>query len=140
MTEVHRVVLVRPWVDAHGGAGCCSGDTRSSIGLDEPVTAPVEHVHSTRVVGRSYERLRAALPEVDVQIVSSSNTVYLLPRALRAAGRGDGLRAALRRANQATRPGSLLVDGEYVGDVEELGPEGVVAAVRERIGLSSAGA
>lgn len=84
-------------------------------------------------MARAYTRLRRELPDVDVQIVSSSNTIYLVPSVLRAAGRGDGVRARLRRANQATRPGSLLVDGAYVGDVGDLGPGGVVEAVRGRL-------
>lgn len=129
-----RVVLVRPWVDAHGGDGCCSGDARDPIALEHRAGEPVEHAHHTRVVARAYQLLRQELPEVDVQIVSSSNTAYLLPSVLRSARGNGGLRAALRRANRATRPGSLLVDGEYAGDVVDLGPAGVVAAVAERVG------
>lgn len=91
---------------------------------------PVDQPHDTRVVALAYTRLREELPELDVQIVSASNTAYLMPMVLRSARRGDGLRAALRRVNQATRPGALLVDGAYAGDVVELGPDGVVAAVR----------
>lgn len=94
---------------------------------------PVEQPHATRVVARAYTRLREELPGLDVQIVSAGNTVYLMPTVLRSARRGDGLLAALRRANQATRPGSLLVDGTYAGDVVELGPQGVVDAVRSRL-------
>ncbi len=97
---------------------------------------PVDQPHDTRVVGRAYTQLREELPEIDVQIVSASNTAYLLPTVLRSARRGDGLRAALSRANQATRPGSLLVDGTYAGDVVELGPDGVVAAVRARLAVA----
>ena len=132
--EVHHVVLVRPWVDAHAGSGCCSGDARDGIGLEHRLGGPVEHPHATRVLAQAYTRLRRDLPGIDVQVVSSSNTVYLVPTALRAARRGAGLRAALRRANRATRPGSLLVDGEYAGDVTDLGPGGVVEAVRARVG------
>ena len=130
----HHVVLVRPWVDAHAGSGCCSGDARDGIGLEHRVTGPIEHPHATRVLAKAYTQLRRDLPEIDVQIVSSSNTVYLVPTVLRAAGRGAGLRGAMRAANRATRPGSVLVDGEYAGDVTELGPGGVVEVVRARVG------
>jgi hypothetical protein len=81
-------------------------------------------------MAQAYQRLRRELPDLDVQIVSSSNTIYLVPSVLRAAGRDGGLAARVRRANAATRPGSLLVDGAYVGDVADLGPSGVVEAVR----------
>ena len=127
------MILVRPWVDAHAGGGCCSAGGRDAIGLDDQALGSVEHAHATRVMAQAYTRLRRELPDVDVQIVSSSNTIYLVPSVLRASGRGDGVRARLRRANQATRPGSLLVDGAYVGDVEDLGPGGVVEAVRGRL-------
>lgn len=128
------MVLVRPWVDAHAGSGCCSGDTRDAIGIDQRVAGPIEHSHATRVLGQAYTRLKQDLPGVDVQIVSSSNTVYLLPSVWRSRPPGEGLRDSLRRANRATRPGSLLVDGDYVGDVAELGARGVVDAVRARLG------
>lgn len=97
---------------------------------------PVEHSHATPVVAQTWRRLREEFPDVDVQIVSAGNTVYLLPTVLRSARRGDGVRAALRRANRATRPGALLVDGEYAGDVVDLGPNGVVEAVRSRLGVA----
>lgn len=131
-----HVILVRPWVDAHAGGGCCSAGGRDAIGLDDGASLPVEHDHATRVMAAAYQRLREELPDVDVQIVSASNTLYLVPAVLRAAGRGDGVRARMRRANQATRPGSLLLDGAYVGDVHDLGPGGVVEAVRSRLGSS----
>jgi hypothetical protein len=35
--------------------------------------------------------------------------------------------------NRATTGGSVLVDGERVGDVMNLGPEGTVAEVRSRV-------
>lgn len=121
-------------MDAHAGSGCCSGDARDAIGLDRRVAGPIEHSHDTRVLAHAYSRLRRDLPDVDVQIVSSSNTVYLLPSAWRGRRPGEGLRSALRRANRATRPGSLLLDGDYLGDVDVLGPAGVVDAVRARLG------
>jgi hypothetical protein len=130
----HRVLLLRPWVDAHAGQGCCSGDTRDAIGLDSRPGGPVEHPYAARVVGQSYRRLRESLPDVDVQVVSAGNTVYLLPAVLRGLRLRDGAGAVLRRLNEATRPGSVIVDGAYAGDVVDLGPEGVVRVVRERLG------
>lgn len=132
-TPAHHVVLIRPWVDAHGGSGCCAGDTRDALALDAPVCRSGEQPHAIRVVARAYTQLCEELPEVDVQIVSAGNTAYLLPTVLRSAYRRDGLRGALRRANQATRPGALLVDGTYVGDVVELGPDAVVETVRSML-------
>jgi hypothetical protein len=41
--------------------------------------------------------------------------------------------------NRATTAGSVLVDGERVGDVAILGPEGVVDEVRRRSSLSQTG-
>lgn len=126
---VHRVLLIRPWTDAHGGAGCCSGTPRDSVALDQHVCGPVEHDHATRVTAQAYRELRRELPEVDVQLVSAGNTAYLLPAALRAPG-PDRWRGAWRRVREATRPGALVVDGRYVGDVVELGAAGVVRTVR----------
>lgn len=120
---------MRPWVEAHGGSGCCSGDTREAIGLEGRTHGATEHPYETRVLARAYSRLRDELPDVDVQIVSSSNTAYLVPTVLRGVHR-HGLWEALRRTNAATRPGALLVDGDYAGDIVELGPSGVVATVR----------
>lgn len=60
------VVLVRPWTDAHGGTGCCSGDARDGVCFDGRVDGP--HVHDAEVdlVARTYLRLRDELPGVDV--------------------------------------------------------------------------
>lgn len=126
------VVLVRPWTDAHGGTGCCSGDARDGICFDGRVDGPREHDAEVGLVAQTYLHLREALPGVDVQIVGASNTAYLLPSVFRAVRRRRGPLAALRELNRATTAGSVLVDGERVGDVLDLGPDGVVAEVRRR--------
>ena len=131
-----RVVLVRPWTDAHGGSGCCSGDARDGICFDGRVDGPREHDPEVGLVAQAYLRLREELPYVDVQIVSLNNTAFLLPTAFRSVRRRHGVLRALRETNRATTAGSVLVDGERVGDVAQLGPAGVVAAVRERAALA----
>jgi hypothetical protein len=133
------VVLVRPWVDAHGGAGCCGGDAGGGICLDGGVDGPREHDAEVGLVAETYLRLREELPDVDVQIVGANNTAFLLPAVFRSVRRRRGTLAALRALNRATTGGSVLVDGERVGDVAELGPEGTLAAVRHlrRAGHSS---
>jgi hypothetical protein len=128
-----RVVLVRPWTDAHGGGGCCSGEARDGVCLDRRVDGPATHDPETHLVAEAYRRVRRDLPEVDVQLVSVNNSAYLLPTAFGAVRRRRGLLAALRETNRATTAGSVLVDGERVGDVADLGPEGVVEAVRGRL-------
>ncbi|HEX6249072.1 MAG TPA: hypothetical protein VFZ64_14465 [Nocardioidaceae bacterium] len=129
------VVLVRPWTDAHGGTGCCSGDARDGICLDGRVDGPREHDAEVDLVAAAYLRLREELPGVDVQIVSASNTAFLLPSVFRSVRRRRGALAALREMNRATTAGSVLVDGERVGDVAELGVDRVVTEVRRRAGL-----
>lgn len=131
-----QVVLVRPWVDAQAGGGCCSGDTRDAIALDHPVCGVPGADVEAHLVGRTYRLLRERLPEVDVQVVSVSNTAYLVPNAYRAARRRGGPLQAVRAATRATTAGAVLVDGERIGDVETLGPEGVLAAVRSRLPTS----
>jgi hypothetical protein len=86
-------------------------------------------------VAQTYLRLRHELPGIDVQIVGANNTAYLLPRVFRAVRRRRGLLAALREMNRGTTAGSVLIDGERVGDVVALGPDGVVTEVRRRAGL-----
>lgn len=132
-----RVVLVRPWTDHHGGAGCCSGDARDGVCFDGRVDGPRSHSSEVELVAAAYRRLREEFPYADVQIVSVTNTAWLLPTVFRAVWRRAGLVAALREANRATTAGSVLVDGVRVGDVASLGPEGVVEAVaRVSVGAS----
>ena len=122
--EVGRVVLVRPWTDARGGGGCCSGPVPRHEHHDassDPSTDPV---------GAAYRALRAQLPELDVQVVDAGNTAWLLPAVLRRARRRVGTLGAVRSALGATRAGSVLVDGLRVGDLEALGPDELVAVVR----------
>ncbi len=127
-----RVVLVRPWTDAHAGSGCCSGEARDGICLDRRVDREHEHDAEVGLVAETYLRLRDALPGVDVQIVSAGNTAYLLPTVFRAVRRRRGMVAALRAMNRATTAGSVLVDGERAGDITALGVDGVVTAVTQR--------
>ena len=122
-----KVVLVRPWTDARAGGGCCGGEVRDGICL-EGTHAPVRV--DADLVGKTWRLLRRELPEVDVQVVDVGNSAYLLPTAFRAAHRRAGVLAGLRAAARATAAGAVLVDGERVGNIEELGADGVVAAVR----------
>lgn len=131
-----RVVLVRPWTDAHGGTGCCGGDTRGGICFEGRVDGPREHGAEVGAVAEAYLRLRAEVPEVDVQIVGVDNTAYLLPSVFRAVRRRRGTWAALKEANRATTGGSLLIDGDRVGDVQQMGIAAVVTAVRRRACVS----
>jgi hypothetical protein len=127
-----RVVLVRPWTDAHGGTGCCSGETRDGICFEGRVDGPREHDAEVGTVAEAYLRLRAEVPDADVQIVGVDNTAYLLPSVFRAVRRRRGTWAALKEANRATTGGSLLIDGERVGDVQQMGVDAVVTEVRRR--------
>jgi hypothetical protein len=132
-TERHRVVLVRPWVDAHVGSGCCSGDPRGPIAVDPAHAAPVEHDAATRIAAAAYRLLRERFPDLDVQIVSASNTVYLLPATYAASRRRGGVLSSVGDTLRAPTAGAVLVDGERVGDVVDLGPVGVVEAVGARL-------
>jgi hypothetical protein len=129
-----RVVLVRPWTDAHAGGGCCSGEVRDGICLDRRVDGVHEHDAEVGLVARTYLLLREQLPDVDVQIVGASNSAYLLPHVFGSVRRRRGTLAALREVNRATTAGSVLVDGERVGDITVLGTDGVLRAVTERTG------
>jgi hypothetical protein len=127
-----QVVLVRPWTDAHGGTGCCGGDVRDGICLDGRVGGVRTHDVETQLVAETYLRLSQDLPEVDVQIVGAGNTAYLLPAVFRAIRARHGTLAALRGLNRATTAGSVLVDGEPVGQVGALGVEGALREVHRR--------
>lgn len=127
-----RIVLVRPWRDAHVGSSCCGGDARHGICFDERVDVAREHDAEGDLVAQTYLRLREELPDVDVQIVGADNLPYLLPTVFRAVRRRRGMRAALTEINRATTAGSVLLDGERLGDVMTLGARGVVAAVRSK--------
>lgn len=83
------------------------------------------------VVGGAYRALRESDLDAEVQIVSAGNHAYLMPAAFRAARRHSGPWAAVRHALRATTAGAVLVDGVRVGDVEQLGVEGVLDAVRQ---------
>lgn len=133
MTTGPRVVLIRPWVDVHAGTACCSGQPRDALALDGRVGGSVETVAEAWRTAECYQLLRRELPEVDVQLVSLSNTAYLLPWAFRARVRHAGVREAVRASLRAPTAGAVLVDGEVVGTVQQLGPAGVLAAVRAAV-------
>ncbi len=128
-----RIVLVRPWTDAHAGGGCCSADPHHGVTL-ERTAASRGHVDPVAaLVGEVYRRLRAAHPEADVQVVSPSNTAYLLPSTFRAVRRRSGVLTALREAARSTTAGAVLVDGVRLGDIEALGVDGVLRSVEDRL-------
>lgn len=135
-----RVVLVRPWRDARVGSSCCGGDARHGICFDERVDVSREHDAEGDLVAQTYLRLREELPDVDVQIVGADNFPYLLPTVFQAVHRRRGVRAALSEINRATTAGSVLLNGERVGDVMTLGAGGVVQEVRSRAGQIAGGA
>jgi hypothetical protein len=130
---VTRVVLVRPWTDAHASSGCCSGDARYGVCLEKWPDHQHAPDESTARVGEAYRALKKAHPDVDVQIVGANNTAYLLPTAYRAARTRTGRFDAFRHAARSTTAGAVLVNGERVGDLDELGVDGVLAAVRVRL-------
>jgi hypothetical protein len=121
---VSQIVLVRPWTDARGGGGCCSGEVRDGVA---PGISASPHRHDEAdVVGATYRLLRQERPDLDVQVVGAGNTLWLLPTVFRAVRRREGAVAALAAALRANRAGAVIVDGEVVGDVEDLGPQGVL--------------
>lgn len=133
-----RVVLVRPWTDAHGGTGCCSGEPRDGICLDRRLLGHEPHPDTeVDLVAQVYRRLGEELADAEVQIVGAGNTAYLLPTVFRSVRRRRGFLAAARALNRATTAGSVLVEGEYVGDVLALGADGVVEEVRRRVAASA---
>jgi len=75
----------------------------------------------------TYRQVAASVPAADIQVVSATNTAYLLPWAYRSARMRCGRFAALRLAMRATVPGAAIVDGLPVGDVETLGADGIIA-------------
>ena len=140
-----RVVLVRDARTVHGGGGgCCSGAVR-------PFDEGGSHRHGAATTGapaavRSacapgddvaalYRALRQALPdEVDVQVVSPSNWLWLLPVLI-----GDGRRRGLRGSglSRSVRAGmavsSLVVDGEVLFSGWLPDPVSGVAAVQAEL-------
>lgn len=121
-----QIVLVRPWRDAATGGGCCSAGT-DGVCLDRPEA--VHGASSDDVFAATYRLLRERLPEMDVQIVASSNTIFLVPTSYRAARRNHSRWPALRQAMRATTAGAVLIDGAVAGDVESLGPDAVLGKV-----------
>ena len=125
-----RVVLVRGTrTPSPAGGGCCGGDVRP---FDEGGTHG--HTPPADEVGDVYRALRDGLSDVDVQIVSPSNWVWLLPELVRGARR-RGLRgAALRRSvRTGLAVSSLLVDGVAVSSGTLPTPEAAVAMVAREL-------
>jgi hypothetical protein len=126
--SVKQVVLIRPWTDARAGGGCCSGEVRDGVA---PGVTPTPHRHGeTDVVGAAYRLLRHERPDLDVQVVGAGNTLWLLPTVFRPVRRREGMVAALGAALRANRAGAVIVDGQVVGDIADLGPEGVLRSCR----------
>jgi len=129
---VTSVVLVRPWSDARAGGGCCGGGTREGVCLERspaacPADSPESHAKAAHdPVATAWRELRAARPELDVQLVNAGNTAFLLPFAFRSVRRRAGVVAGLRAAARATTAGAVLVDGERVGTLDELGVDGLL--------------
>lgn len=125
-----RVVLVRGARAAvGGGGGCCSGDVR-------PFDEGGGHAHAAPPGPETavYRALRATLPpEVDVEVVSPSNWLWLLPELVRG-GRRCGLRGAelLAQVRAGLAVSSLLVDGRplFTGGLPSA-PEAVAAVEAE---------
>jgi hypothetical protein len=134
-----RVVIVRPAGAGHSAGGCCSAGRAGIVDDDRAShrSPGPDRDRAAEQAGACYLALRAALPDVDVQLVSAGNTAYLLPALYREARASAGVLASLRFAVRAPRPGAVLVDGEPVGDVARLGPEGVLRAVSSRVAPSS---
>ena len=127
-----RVVLVRGTRSAAPATGgCCGGDVRP---FDEG--GAHHHTPPADEIGEVYRALRAGLPDVDIQIVSPSNWLWLLPELIRGARR-RGLRGTdLRRSVRAgLAVSSVLVDGVVVisGGLPE--PEAVVATVERELAV-----
>jgi hypothetical protein len=134
----HRVVLVRGPRAAGGGGGCCSGDVR-------PFDEGGGHRHSVTDndsvtdddVTPVYRALRTALPrDVDVEIVSPSNWLFLLPELI-TGGRRRGLRGAalLRSVRAGLAVSSLLVDGRVLASGGLPSAEIAVEEVRAQLSL-----
>lgn len=132
MRTVH-VVLIRPWTDAHAGGGCCGGEVRDGVCLDGRLGSDEAVDAEVGLVAQTYLRLQRDLPGVDVQIVGVHNTAYLLPSVFRALRSRHGVLAALSGMNRATTAGAVLVDGESVGNLDDLGVEGALDEVRSRV-------
>ncbi len=104
-------------------------------GHEHAADAPVAHdpaAHDPAAhdpVAAAWRRLREQRPRVDVQVVDAGNTAWLLPWSFREVRRRFGTAAGLRAALRSTTAGAVLVDGVRVGRLEELGPDGVLAAV-----------
>ena len=132
-----QVVLVRPWTDGRGGGGCCGGEVRDGVCLDGAGVAGTPP--AVDLVARTWQRLRAELPEVDVQLVDAGNTAYLVPARSGRYVAGPGCWPGCGPRSSRTTAGAVLVDGERVGDLDDLGPDGILKAVAVRLGQAPLG-
>jgi hypothetical protein len=130
MTSRHRVVLVRQRAGA--GGGCCGGgmsfeehDHRPAAGRDAAARVRMEQV------GELYRAVRAALPDVDVQVVEPRNTAWLVPAIWRdARRRGLAPREALEQVRRGVADGAMVVDGLVVSAGDVPGPAEALGLVR----------
>ena len=127
-----RIILVKPWDDAAAGGGCCSG------GADGVALQHESHTVSPRAANtfaQTYRLLRQEMPTTDIQVVASSNTLFLLPVTFRAARRDHGLIESLGLAARSTTAGAVLVDGQVVARVDQHSPDDVLSRVRSALHL-----
>ena len=134
-TDRPSVVLVRPWADDDAETSCCGGRVRDAVCLGDDADHRHPATETTDPVADLYRRVRSAVPDADIQIVSSTNAAYLVPWSYRAARRqGRGAWRSLRQALDATRAAAVIVDGEVVGDIEADAPDRLVARVMATVG------
>lgn len=122
-------MLVRGWTDGRGGGGCCGGEVRDGVCLDGDRLPGADPGHPEDPAGPAWRLLRERRPDLDVQIVDAGNTAWLLPWSFREVRRRAGAAAGLRAALRATTAGAVLVDGERIGRLADLGAEGLLAAI-----------
>nr|MDT0659934.1 hypothetical protein [Micromonospora sp. DSM 115978] len=130
-----RVLLIRPWDAARGGAGCCAGATDLCVedGHEDPALA--RQRTGERPLGDLYLAVRAGLPpEVEVEIVDPQNTLFLLPAVLR-----DGRRnrrpwwGLLRDLTRASGYSAIIVNGRVVSDADPPDPAGALRLIRRAL-------
>jgi hypothetical protein len=135
-----QVILVRPWRSASINGGCCSAAPDSvalqgasaGSGTTADHSSPADHACHGAMdpVAQTYRLLRDRLPDVDVQMTTADNILFLLPATYRAARRKCGWWEAARQAARSTTAGAVIVDGEVAGDIQTMGPEAVLDKVQ----------
>lgn len=132
---VTRVVLVRQWrITSLSGGGCCSVDAAGVRDAPRPQVREAHEDGEHDSVATAYRMLRERLPDVDVQVVTADNTGFLLPATYGRARARLGRLAAIREAVRSTTAGAVLVDGQFVGEIDQLGATGVLREVTARKG------